>query len=266
MLCSTKCKKMLPYEITPRTVQVLASALQQLPKEGMSDSECLKNLASLIRIHGDLVKDSDDVQQSEIQTVESLHVSQPFIVFILGGPGSGKGTVCTRLVSEAGFSHLSVGDLLRREVASGSTVGNEVESIMKSGGLVSDELAISIVRGSIESTASRNPGCTLKILLDGFPRTLEQAIMFESNIAQVAKIVWLTCSNQILVDRILKRGLTSGRQDDNLESVTARLKAFNENTERIREHYATLNDGRLHLIDASLESDEVFSQVYQLLR
>jgi adenylate kinase len=259
-------KKMCFDEITPRTIQVLAKALLELPSSQTAGVQSLRTLASLIRKHSDIVIDSDAILTKGEPIDEESESASPVIVFILGGPGSGKGTVCSRLVTELGFAHLSVGDLLRAEVASGSSIGQEVDEIMRSGGLVSDELALSIVKDSIAKiSVIAGGGSSSRLLLDGFPRTLEQAILFESNVGKVSTIVWLTCSDEVLVQRILARGVTSGRQDDNIESVTLRLKAFNENTERIREHYGSLKDGRLNIIDASLTSDEVFEQVSKLL-
>jgi len=260
-------KIMLPNHITPRTIKVIASALFDLPtrdESAQNSAESLRALAEAIRKHAQIIVDEDEnVVSQEPTSVSSLN-SNADIVFILGGPGSGKGTICTRLVSDFKFLHLSVGDLLRSEVASGSAVGHEVEGIMKSGGLVSDRLALSIVRESIEKARSMTDKGPFRVLLDGFPRTLDQAMMFESSVCRVSRIVWLTCSDEILVDRILARGLTSGRQDDNAESVRIRLKAFNENTEKIREHFASLNDDRLVVLDASLNTEEVYDKVRSL--
>ena len=100
------------------------------------------------------------------------------IIFVLGGPGSGKGTQCERIVADFGFDHFSAGDLLRAEVTSGSEVGIMCANLMKEGKLVPASVTMGLLRKSIEaSTASA-------ILVDGFPRALDQSTVFEKTICE----------------------------------------------------------------------------------
>lgn len=112
------------------------------------------------------------------------------IIWILGGPGSGKGTQCHLLVDKYGFSHFSTGDLLRREVASGSEKGREIQDIMNSGELVSNDIVLNLLKAEL-STISNARG----YLIDGYPRTPEQATAFEQHISPVDLIVYIDCSD-----------------------------------------------------------------------
>ena len=248
------------YEISANTVTVLSNALHELASTDLQGVDAIRELA---RIIGSKAGESPvaPISTEAVHEPVTLNKPKPYVVFVLGGPGSGKGTVCPRLVADYGFSHLSVGELLRAEVASGSTLGHEVESIMKSGGLVSDDLALKIANDAITRISESGNN---KILLDGYPRTLEQATAFEQAVCPASCILWLTCAEDVLVQRILERGKSSGRQDDTAESVIIRLKNFNENTERIRKHYQDQPDNKLTLIDASLPVDDVYTQIKQL--
>jgi len=97
------------------------------------------------------------------------------IVFVVGGPGSGKGTQCAKIVEKYGFTHLSSGDLLRDEVASGSPKGKELTAIMESGQLVSLETVLDLLKTAMIKRAADSKG----FLIDGYPRELEQGKKFE---------------------------------------------------------------------------------------
>lgn len=258
-----------PYQITANTAKVLSLALHELVLMDLRGAECLRELAKLIRKHAE-EQSLQDLSEDSLNEAPILnHAEAPermnaYVVFVLGGPGSGKGTICPRLVEDLGFMHLSVGELLRKEVASGSDVGKEVESIMKSGQLVPDDLAIRIARDAIGALGSAE-GLPVKVLLDGFPRTVEQAMAFEDTVCPAAKVLWFTCDEQVLVNRILERGKTSGREDDTAESVMVRLKTFNECTDRIRQYYESQPVSKITLIDASRSVDEVYEQVRSVI-
>ena len=177
-------------------------------------------------------------------------------VLIIGGPGSGKGTICERLISDYHFTHLSVGELLRAEVAAQTSRGLEVESIMKAGLLVPDDLVMEMVTSHISQSSA-------SVLLDGFPRTLKQAQSFN---VTPSLILWLDCEDEILINRILERAKHSGREDDNLETVTERIKTFKSNAEPILHYYSQPEHGHLVTIDGSKSVDEVYAQVDKTVR
>src|SRR3954449_12379661 len=141
-----------------------------------------------------------------------------FNIILFGPPGSGKGTQSERLVLKYGLKHLSTGDILRSEIASKTPLGVEAKKIMDQGQLVPDEVVI----GMISSALENNPQAT-GFLFDGFPRTEAQAEALDKLLklkqTEIGVVLALEVSEEELVKRLLNRGLTSGRSDDNNEEV-----------------------------------------------
>ncbi len=184
-------------------------------------------------------------------------------VLLIGPPGSGKGTQGDRLAQELGLAHISSGDLLRDEVRAGTAIGRRVEAIMRSGDLVPDIVILALLlRPIIE--ASDGPG----YLLDGFPRSVEQAetVRYAADQAGVGPdaVIYLDVPREELVRRILDRAEHEGRADDNPETVRARLKVFDAATMPLVEHYR--ERGLLHVIDANKDADEVTADILGTLR
>jgi len=105
-------------------------------------------------------------------------LGNPKITFVLGGPASGKGTQCAKLVEEFGYKHISVGDLMRAEVDKGTKEGEKIKKIMAVGGIVPHELTVSLLINALIANPSKN------YLIDGFPRAIDQAIYFEQNVME----------------------------------------------------------------------------------
>ncbi|KAJ1566662.1 hypothetical protein HK405_008925 [Cladochytrium tenue] len=166
------------------------------------------------------------------------------IVFVLGGPGSGKGTQCDRIVENLHYSHLSTGDLLRDEVKKGSELGKELEDIMKEGKMVPLDVTLRLLVSAMEQQRGKAPG----YLIDGFPRTMDQAAEFERCIGRCSFVLFFDAPNDVLTTRLLKRGETSGRADDNLESIRKRLETFAEASLPVVTHFE--RDGRVRRIRA----------------
>jgi hypothetical protein len=173
-------------KITPMEDEALLDLMQQYGKirDGVlsMDWHDVKNLLEGIgedssdEVVQKLFEVADMKGNGVIDTEEFLTHSQVFlggrparIILVVGGPGSGKERLCERLVKECGVVHLSSGDLLRQEVAKGTVLGKQVEDIMKSGGLVSSALMVSLMKARMRD----HPG--KRILLDGFPRSQENA-------------------------------------------------------------------------------------------
>lgn len=179
------------------------------------------------------------------------------IVFLLGGPGSGKGTVAEKIVETFGFQHISTGDLLRDEVKAGTPLGKEVEKIMASGGLVPVDLTMDLLKAAMEKAlqAEKKPS---GFLIDGFPRETSQIAAFQNKIGRDCNIVlYLDAPEDVMVKRLLNRGLTSGRADDNEASIKLRLTTYNEKTAPVISHYEA--KAMTRRIDASGTVDEVWT-------
>mmetsp|Transcript_22762 Transcript_22762/g.21968 ORF Transcript_22762/g.21968 Transcript_22762/m.21968 type:complete len:122 (+) Transcript_22762:7-372(+) len=105
-------------------------------------------------------------------------LGNPKITFILGGPASGKGTQCAKLVEEFGYTHISSGDLMRAEIQKGTKDGERIKKIVAEGGLVPCELTVGVLINGLIANPSKN------YLIDGFPRATDQAIYFEQNVCE----------------------------------------------------------------------------------
>lgn len=148
-------------------------------------------------------------------------------VLVVGGPGSGKGILCTRLAAECGSIHLSSGSLLRDEVTRGTPLGNECADIMARGELVSSAVITALVRRRMRLFPGR------RVLLDGFPRSLENATDFVNICGRPELALHLDCDDTVLMERIMIRSRTSAangnqRADDNIETALKRLRTFHK--------------------------------------
>jgi adenylate kinase len=162
------------------------------------------------------------------------------------------------------LSHLSTGDILRAEVARGSEIGREAERIMRAGDLVPDDLIIRIVRGIL-----RDPNVSSEVLLDGFPRTLEQARALDEMLAneghRVDFVIAFDVPEDVLVERLLHRAAVEGRADDTREAITERMHEYRHLTEKVLEHYRKAGV-KLHEIDGLGPVDEVFGRIQEALK
>jgi len=156
------------------------------------------------------------------------------IIWVLGGPGSGKGTQCERLIKRYGFQHLSSGDLLREEVASGSEKGKELNQMMKDGILVPRAVVLDLIKQAMLKNVDTASG----YLIDGYPREIEQGEDFEAQIAPSALVIYFDCSDEEMTKRLLKRAESSGRADDNEETIKKRLVTFHQCSKPVIERYA----------------------------
>ena len=180
-------------------------------------------------------------------------------ILLVGGPGSGKGTICKRLVAECGVSHVSCGDMLREEVAADTPLGKECSAIMQRGELVSSELIVTLLRRRMRRFGGR------RLLLDGFPRSKQNAIDFEAQCGRPELALHLTCSEGTMLQRIMKRALIENRADDNRETALARMATYAEQSEPTLEW---LKDSRVPIVelDCNGSVDEVWSQLLAIGR
>lgn len=176
------------------------------------------------------------------------------VMFVLGGPGSGKGTQCDKIVAEYGFTHLSSGDLLRDEVASGSARGKELTAIMERGDLVSLDIVLQLIKEAMLKHAATSKG----YLIDGYPRELAQGIRFENEITGVECVLYFEVSDDTMKTRLMKRGETSGRVDDNEETIKKRLQTFHDLTKPTIDHYG--EQGKVCQVHAEGTIDDIFAE------
>ena len=211
-------------------------------------------------------------------------------IILLGPPGAGKGTLANHLIQDHGLVQLSTGDMLRAAVKSGSEIGNKAIDVMDSGNLVSDDIVVSIVEERIAL-----PDCEKGYLLDGFPRNIAQAKKLDDMLHRRGQQIDCVFEIQVNEDAVVRRiagrrfHLASGRsyhiefnppkienlddetgenlvhrEDDNEETVRARLKIYFEQTLPLSEHYRKL--GLLKSIDGMGSPDEVYARLHQSLQ
>ncbi|WP_026768574.1 adenylate kinase [Asinibacterium sp. OR53] len=160
-----------------------------------------------------------------------------FNIILFGPPGSGKGTQSEKLIAAYGLKHLSTGDLLRSEIAGATPLGLEAKKFMDRGELVPDEVVI----GMISAALDNNPQAK-GFLFDGFPRTKAQSEALDQLLTQkrtsIGVVLALEVGEEELVKRLLNRGLTSGRSDDNNETVVrARIVEYHKKTSAVADYY-----------------------------
>ncbi|KAJ8726079.1 hypothetical protein PYW07_000777 [Mythimna separata] len=186
-----------------------------------------------------------------------VDISNKPIIWVLGGPGSGKGTQCDKIIAKYGFTHLSTGDLLRAEVKSGSKRAKSLAIVMEQGGLVPNEVVLELLTEAIRANAPNSKG----FLIDGYPREKSQAIAFEKAIAPPSAILYFEASAETLTQRLLGRAASSGRADDNETTIKLRLKTFLENNQKVLDQYPT----KISRIDAETSVDAIFVEVEKVL-
>ncbi len=169
-------------------------------------------------------------------------------LIFLGPPGAGKGTQAEKICKRRNLLHLSTGDLLRGEVAKGTSLGKEASDLMNKGELVSDQIVLSIVEKNL-SLGSQG------WLLDGFPRNVSQAESLENLLKKVCQpidlVILLEIDDEILVERLIARG----RADDNEEVIRHRLLVYREKTSPLINYYSKL--GILTSVQASGNIEDI---------
>lgn len=186
------------------------------------------------------------------------------VVFLLGGPGSGKGTQSARLVRDYAFTHLSAGDLLRAEQnRPGSQYGDLIRSYIREGTIVPMEITVALLSNamadSLGETQSQSAGKPKRFLIDGFPRKLDQAVFFEETVCVSEFTLFLDCPEDVMQERLLKRGETSGRDDDNAESIRKRFRTFVETSMPVVNKFK--ESGKVVSVEATGDVDEVYTRI-----
>ncbi len=159
-------------------------------------------------------------------------------LILFGPPGSGKGTQAAKLVEKYNLLHISTGDLFRYEIGNKTPLGLEAKSYMDKGELVPDSVTIGMLRNKVEA----NPDVA-GYIFDGFPRTVPQAEALDQLMVEletnISKLLLLDVDDDEIVTRLLERGKTSGRSDDqNEETIRNRINVFKTNTSPVFDYYA----------------------------
>jgi len=157
-------------------------------------------------------------------------------IIFLGPPGSGKGTQAKLLSDRLGVPAISTGEILREAVRLGTPLGIRAKAIMEAGELVSDDLMISLIQERLAK-----PDASRGFILDGFPRTAQQALALEQllsgNGQVLSSVVNLSVPDAVVVDRLHGRAVEQGRLDDRPETILERLRVYQEKTEPLVDFY-----------------------------
>eukprot|EP00126_Sphaerothecum_destruens_P008558 Sdes_comp20259_c0_seq2m13736 len=152
------------------------------------------------------------------------NITKPSVVFVLGGPGAGKGTQCEKIVKNFGYIHLSAGDLLREERKSGSKDGDLIERHIQEGKIVPVAITVQLIKKAMETSRSD------KFLIDGFPRNQDNLDGWNKILANHVNfqfVLFFDCPEDLCLQRAMNRGQSSGRSDDNIESFKKRIATYN---------------------------------------
>lgn len=200
---------------------------------------------------------------------------------LIGAPAAGKGTQARKLIAKYQLAYISTGDMLREEVAKGTPLGLQAKDIMASGGLVSDELIIAIVKERIKADDCKNG-----FILDGFPRTVVQAQKLDELIGSIDKAIYINVPDEVMLERITGRltcpkcgasyhkvsippkqeGICdvcgtelTQRKDDTLEAGKARLATFHQQSEPLVDYYK--EQGHLFEVNGNKDADSIFADI-----
>jgi adenylate kinase len=212
------------------------------------------------------------------------------VIILIGAPGSGKGTTAEKMHKEAGYTHVSTGDMLRAAVKGKTPVGLQADAYMQKGELVPDDVIIKLVEDLVDSGSE-----DAALMFDGFPRTTTQADLLdqamEARGTSVGKVFFLDAPREVLIDRLCGRRICKGcgrsfhvvnippkqegvcdgcegelyqRPDDNEETISNRLDVYNEQTESLISRYD--GQGKLVRVDSSQQADALAAEVLSYLK
>ena len=184
----------------------------------------------------------------------------PNIVFVIGGPGSGKGTMCELAQMQLGWTHLSTGELVRAEITAGGPQAAAIDALLKDGKLAPAEMVVGLLKRKMESV-TRTTG-KINFLLDGFPRSLGNMDAWHQvygTDSELPKMLYFECPFEVLEKRILGRAKYSGRNDDNIDSIKLRFDTFKEETLPTVELFKKAN--KCVEIDSSKDRQSVYNLV-----
>lgn len=180
-------------------------------------------------------------------------------IVIFGAPGSGKGTQSDKIIAEYGVEHISTGDVLRAEIKAGSELGKAASVLINEGKLVPDSMIIDILAKTLDAKGKDIKG----VIFDGFPRTIAQAEALNTMLAErgqsVSTVIGLEVEDAELIKRIIARGKTSGRADDNEETAKKRLDTYYSQTLPLKDFY--IKEGKYAKIEGMGTIDAIYADI-----
>ena len=184
-------------------------------------------------------------------------------LILFGPPGSGKGTQAAKLVQQYDLLHISTGDLFRYEMGNNTPLGQRAKSYMEKGELVPDEVTIGMLRNKVEA----NPDVE-GYIFDGFPRTIPQAgaldNLMKELFTEISGLIMLDVDDDEIVNRILERGKSSGRPDDNDESIVRkRIEIYRSETTPVFDFYAA--QGKAHKVNGIGSIEAIFDRLCKVI-
>ena len=183
-------------------------------------------------------------------------------IILCGAPGSGKGTQSAFIAQKYGVQHLSTGDVLRAEIATGSELGKQIDALISKGNLVPDDMMYGVIENYIASLPADCKGT----IFDGYPRTVAQAESLTKLLKKYhmeAIMIDLMVDEQLLIQRLIERGKVSGRKDDNLNTIRHRIAVYHQQTEPIAHYY--LHHGNYCAVNGNHSMADVFLQIMRII-
>lgn len=180
------------------------------------------------------------------------------IIWMIGGPGSGKGVQSDKVAEKYGFCHVSPGGSLVREIRSRSQLSKSLLELVSSGNLPPTD----VVLQKIKEEMYENLGAAKGFVVDGYPSTRDEGLLFEAEICPPSLILFLEVPSEILVSRLMKRARVSGRVDDNEESIYRRLEVYYDTKEGL---FMEFQD-RMKIINGNKPPAVVFDDIKQYIK
>lgn len=180
-------------------------------------------------------------------------------IILFGPPGSGKGTQATKIAEKYNLLHISTGDLFRYEMGADTELGKQAKDYISKGQLVPDEVTVGMLRNKVEAHPDSQG-----FIFDGFPRTIPQAEALDALLTEkgtsISSLIALDVAEQEIVDRILNRGKTSGRMDDNDETIIRnRIAVYDQETTPVFDYYG--RSGKSTKIDGMGTINQIFDRL-----
>ncbi|XP_041064230.1 adenylate kinase isoenzyme 5 [Carcharodon carcharias] len=204
--------------------------------------------------------DTDLAETAELieeYTVFDPAKAHPWIILLIGGPGSGKGTQSLKIAQRYGFEYISVGELLRSKMIHNATCNRKwslIAKIITNGELAPQETTITEIKRRLMQLPDAQG-----FVIDGFPRDVAQVLSFEDQICTPDLVVFLACANHQLKERLEKRAAQQGRPDDNPKAIQRRLTTFKQNTIPLVKYFQ--ERGLIVTLDADRDEEEVFYDI-----